>query len=1100
MFQLFQSNQMRHLVDAFSHRRASNRLSPFSQELVLVQNHGMGQWLKLELAQQQGIAANISTELPGTFITGLYHQFLNSPIEKESGYSKNILTWHIMNILRSDRIREHLQEPFQPLLNYLMGDGDADLRLFQLSNQLAGLYEQYLIYRPEWIYAWDKGFPGPSICQQQPWQALLWQQISSRVNERHRADLHLELADVLNSIASDQLPSRISLFGFSSLPPMHLDTFRSLAKKTQVDIYFLNPCQHYWGDIVSPKDIARRSIRALIASTKNDTLGNEPLANESFDNGNLTEEALVEEDYLEVGNPLLSSMGKQGREFFELLLSEDSLIDQAHFEPTESETILARLKNDVLNLEFGGVFGADLQPEKRPLETQDHSIKLHVCHSKAREVEVLLDQLLDCFTKDPSLKPNEIIVMMPDVAEYIPHIQNIFTDKFYYTLADQPSAEYASITNLQMSIINLTHSRLTSVEVIDLLEHPAISRKFELSTEDHTVIRRWIAAAAIRWEMDGESKHENWQVPNNSANTWKTGLERLLQGIAMESTAGLWQENLAVDIDPAESRCLGILTHFISLIEHYRQQFSKPWLAPDWLSLLNKMNEAFFDSTGPEQLAVGEIIRAAQELTNHTAVAGYDQPLSPRLMNHWLKAKLDQPTQGHSFINGGITFATMVPMRSIPFKVVCLLGMNDRSYPREDKPYGFDLMAVDGLKKGDRSRRNDDRFLFLEAVLSAKDRLHISYEGKGIKDNKDKPASVLVGELTEYLAHLCDHNFVTEHPLQPYSQKYYSGEFPELKSYNRQWYLALTQSHPAVAFMSQHLESQNQALPTSINQLVSLLTNPAQYFFQQRLGVRFIGEDDVLLETESFVQGNLGKYQLAENALVKLISGESLQSWQQELIASGELMKGPAGQFQFNAAVTKAEVIFNNLHLEGETKEYSGYLDFKSFELSGRVTHGYGDEIWNYRTGQLRKRQLLKAWVEQLFTSALGHQIPTRLVATKQGQDVKVANSTILPIEPSLARDYLKEITDLHQLALSHPLPFLPELSAQWFESLKKGEPETVREKKIVEAWNQDRAGVESTNPYYNRLFNFPADLSNEFKSLAEQVYTPLMDSWVTEK
>jgi exodeoxyribonuclease V gamma subunit len=1096
MFQLFQSNQMSHLVDAFSHRRESNRLSPFSQELVLVQNHGMGQWLKLELAQQHGIAANISTELPGTFITGLYHQFLKAPIEKDSGYSKNVLTWHIMSVLKSDQIREQMQEPFQPLLNYLMGEGDADLRLFQLSHQLAGLYEQYLIYRPEWIYAWDKGSPGPSICQQQPWQAILWQQIAARMNERHRADLHLELADVLDAIEPDKLPTRISLFGFSSLPPMHLDTFRSLAKKTQIDIYFLNPCQHYWGDIVSTKDIARRSIRDLIASAKNLTgeVNAKLLAETS------TDPALSEEDYLEVGNPLLSSMGKQGREFFELLLSEDSLIDEAHFEQTESETILARLKNDVLNLEFGGAFGVDLEPEKRPLEDNDHSIKFHVCHSKAREVEVLLDQLLDCFAKDPSLKPNEIIVMMPDVTEYIPHIQNIFTDKFYYTLADQPSAEYASINNLQLSILNLTHSRLTSVEVIDLLEHPAISRKFELSVEDHTLIRRWITAAAIRWEMDGESKYENWQVPNNAANTWKTGLERLLQGIAMESAAGLWQENLAVDIDPAESRCLGILTHFIALIEKYRQQCSKSWLATEWLNLLNEMNEVFFDPTGPEQLAVGEIIRAAQELTNHTVVAGYDQPLSPRLMNHWLKSQLTQPPQGNSFINGGITFATMVPMRSIPFKVVCLLGMNDRSYPREDRPYGFDLMALDGLKKGDRSRRNDDRYLFLEAVLSANDRLHISYEGKGIKDNKDKPPSVLVGELVEYLAHLSDHNFVTEHPLQPYSHKYYSKEFPELQSYNRQWYLALAQSHPAVAFMSPHLELQDQAKPNNINQLVSLLTNPAQYFFQQRLGVRFTGEDDVLLETESFVQGNLGKYQLAENALEKLISGESMQIWQQELIASGELMKGPTGQFQFNAAVAKAEVVFSNLQLDGEPKEYSGYIDFNTFELSGRITNGYGDEIWNYRTGQLRKRQLLKAWVEHLFTSALGHQVPTRLIATKQGKDVKVANSTLTPIAPSAARDYLGQIAELHQLALNHPLPFLPELSAQWFESTKKGEPETIREKKIMESWNQDRAGIESTNPYYNRLFNFPADLNYEFKHLALQIYTPLMDSWVAEK
>jgi len=1073
-------------------------MNPFSPEIVLVQNHGLGQWLKLEVAQRCGIAANMAADLPGSFISELYHQLLNSPVEKESGYSREILTWHIMSILYSESNSEDQDEIFLPLTRYLRGEGDAALRLFQLSHQLAGLYEQYLIYRPEWIYAWDLDSPGPKICQSQPWQGQLWQRISKRVNERHRAKLHIELLAALSSLTplqSDSLPKRISLFGFSSLPPMHLDTFRVLAQKIQVDIYFLNPCQHYWGDIVSTKDVARKSIRELIAATREEKLSQ----GHGTPQGTATIETLIDEDYLEIGNPLLSSMGKQGREFFELLLTEESLTDETYFQRTERNNWLAQLKNDVLDLEMGTPpdLDNDTNPGQPPLPAIDRSISIHACHSKAREVEVLLDQIHGFFEGNPDLKPNDIIVMMPDVTEYISHIQNIFTDKFYYTLADQPSAEYASIINLQISLLSLPYSRLTSVEVIDLLSHPAITRKFDLSPEDHAKIRRWITDAAIRWEMDGESKNKNWGVPANNANTWKSGLSRLLQGIAMESESGLWQGNLSVDVDPDEFRCLGILARFIALIEQYRKHFSKSWHAHEWVELINKMNESFFDPSEPDLFAVDSITVAAQTLAAHTLAANYEQPLSPRLLIHWLKNQLEQAPGNHSFMRGGITFATMVPMRSIPFKVVCLLGMNDQSYPREDQSYGFDLMTLDGLKRGDRSRRNDDRYLFLEAILSAQDQLHISYEGRGIKDNKEKAPSVLVGELLDYLQQVTDHNFVIEHPLQPYSAKYYSEDYPELQSYNRHWFLALKNDSPGLSFTHQPLDVAEESVPTDISQLYNLLANPAQYYFQQRLGVRFINEEDPLLETESFVQGNLARYQLAEQALKQLIHGESLQNWQQEMVASGQVMSGPVGQLQINSAIKKAEVIFHNLKLEGEAIEYAGTISFGDFELSGLVSNGYQQEIWNFRTGQLKKRQLIKAWIEQLFASALGNQIPTRLIATKpQGQEIKVDNSIISSIDPSLAHGYLADIVKLHQLGLSKPLPFLPELSAQWFESTKKQETRLASVKKIANSWNQGLPGAESQDPYYRRLFDFPDDLDEEFETLASAIYTPLMDSW----
>jgi exodeoxyribonuclease V gamma subunit len=1095
MLQLLQSNSMTTLVDVFCTRTRAQVEDPFEPSIVLVQSYGIGQWLKFQTAERAGIAANMDCQLPADFIWQVYQWLLpGEQLSARSYFQREQLTWHVMQCLASQD-----SAVFAPIQHYLAGTGDPQLRRFQLSAQIADLYDQYLVYRPDWIARWESGQPGP--LETQPWQAPLWRRLRAGTREAHRADLHQQLLAVLAQLAAwpDSLPQRISIFGLSALPPMHLETFQALGQWLEVDIYFLNPCAHYWGDILSEKDLARRSIRQL--SQPDSTAGND--------------------DYLEVGNPLLSSMGKQGREFFELLLEADAITSHEVFLPRTQNTALAALQNDVLNMTYGGVFqgnGADNTPGQLRIDSTDPSIQIHSCHSKMREIEILFDQLLGIFAARPDIKPSQVIVMTPDIAEYAAYIQAVFKDQMYYALADRGLSEESSLLLAFETLLALPESRLTSTEIMDLLEVPAIARKLALTEADLLSIATWIKATNIRWEFSGEEKQTRWQLPATQANTWTFGLERLLLGYAMAAEEGLYQDRLPFDVAADEAELLGKLCAFIHLLQSYRQRLAIAQNSTSWLATVNQLILDFFAPAGDEELDIDAVRESLLLLVDQTTSAALDQPISARLLRHWLNAQLAQPRPARGFLSGGITFATLVPMRSIPFKVVCLLGMNDSAYPRKDTSVSFNLMASAPYVKGDRSRRIDDRYLFLEALLAAEDYLYISYEGRSVKTNKIRPPSVLVSELTHYLQAVFNRDFVTEHPLQPFSAAYFDARRPELRSFQGRWYDAL-RAGTADQLVAQHLATESSAqsgfidrvladdpllLPTDIQQLQQFLRNPARYYLNQRLGIYFPFEEAALSDAEPFSLDPLTRYDITDQALSALIEGEPLDRWRDQLTASGRLMPGALGQQALTQQLARAEQVYQaldstslqrlsanlNLQLPSEPNSSTPPLNLT---LSATIDNLQGAKVLHYRAATQRRRQTLGAWVTHLFLNALDRG-PFESQLISLGTNNKLSLQYLQPLAPSLARQHLTSLVQLYLQGLRQPLCFLPELSGVWYDAHRGGKSASECLDKVFESWQSDQPGAESTDPAIKRLFDFPADAGPAFTDIATRVYGPLMD------
>ncbi|MCB1692143.1 MAG: exodeoxyribonuclease V subunit gamma, partial [Pseudomonadales bacterium] len=507
MIRLFQSNDMSTLMATFVARSLAAPIDPFEPETVVVQSFGMGQWLKLQTAAQVGIAANIRCELPADLVWNLYQRVLGAEVPAGSSpFGRERLAWHLMREL------PRLQgERFAPVIHFLSGTGDPQVRTWQLAMKIAGLFDQYLVYRPEWILAWEAGTPKAP----DHWLGDLWRQLRSSPGLRdlpHRAALHDRFVRGLETgPPPGVLPERISIFGLSSMPVMHLDAFRAASRHVEVDIYFLNPCQHYWGDVISEKDRERRSVRRLIDK----------------------DGSLDDFDYLDVGNPLLSSMGKEGREFMELMLEIDEIDVIDDWVEPPGENILQMIQRDVLNLEFGGEFGLGAQPTPTRVADDDTSLQIHACHSKMREVEVLQDQLYHLMRADPALSPADIIVMTPDVGAYAPYIDAVFRGRMRYAIADRSLREESAVLVAFTSLLALPDSRLASTDMMDLLEVPTIARKLGLFEDELSTITQWIQDAGIRFELDGAAKASRWEIPPEDYNTWQFGLDRLLLGYAM---------------------------------------------------------------------------------------------------------------------------------------------------------------------------------------------------------------------------------------------------------------------------------------------------------------------------------------------------------------------------------------------------------------------------------------------------------------------------------------------------------------------------------------------------------------------------------------
>lgn len=949
-------NQPEWLRQLLVHWLSTHPLGPLEDETLLVQSNGIAQWLKLSLAADPapghnggcGIAAALDILLPSRFVWRVYRSVLGpTAVPEVSPFDKPQLIWRLMRLLPQHVLGSPTGTEFAPLARFLKEDGDQR-KTYQLAEKIADLFDQYQVYRADWLTAWARGedrLPDHRgntrmLPEEQRWQAALWRVLLADVGPHSvhsRAAIHQRFLDIMAQTHQDDLlanlPRRVSIFGLSALPRQSLDVLLAIARHSQVILCVHNPCEHYWADLLSAKDQARRASPNPSRHRRKPGIP----------------EYMADEDLHLYAHPLLAAWGKQGRDYIGLLDALDNPDDYRDrfsqlgqridlFQSPGEDTLLHQLQDDIRLLRSTAE-SRQKWPAFAP--QKDHSLRFHVAHSRQREVDILHDQLLAAFDADATLKPRDILVMVPDIDAYAPHIEAAFGQidpddprHIPFSLADRTLRQQAPLALALTGLLNLPESRLTVHDVLDLLDVPSVRQRFGIAETDLPLLTRWTVQSHIRWGLDA-AQCQPWLSPEQAQNTWRAGLRRMLLGYAIGGDPHDQQahDHAWHDIEPyaeisgLEAVLLGALEQLLDALERLHQRLATPATPAEWGQRLEALLDDFFACTDSDDALLERQLRSSLTAwveTCNSAQLDSALPLAV-VREHWL-TQIDQPGLTQRFFAGRVTFATLMPMRAIPFRRVGLLGMNDGEFPRTRPPLDFDLMAHD-LRPGDRSRRDDDRYLFLEALLSAREALHISWIGRSIHDNSPRAPSVLVSQLRDHLANVWSLDtsepepspedkkallaaLTVEHPLHPFSPCYFTPDTAPPSSPSPYFTYAQEWERPAHKLDSR-TDPQDAPLPAltlpsphtlTLADLAAFLKAPAALFFQKRLKVFAPDEANTTFEHEPFTLDALAQWQ-CQNELIQarfaaLCAGTSEQAAVERQLARqqrrGEL---PLGAF-----------------------------------------------------------------------------------------------------------------------------------------------------------------------------------------------------------
>lgn len=1146
-FLAFHSNRSERLAEVVAHWLRRHPLRPLEEEVILVQSNGMAEWVKMELARIAGVCAATRVELPSRFLWRTYRQVLGrEAVPGESPLDKVPMVWRLMQLLPT----LVSQSDFAPVAGFLKGE-EPD-RMLQLASRLADLFDQYQNYRADWLHAWALGHDQLTLANgsitevpaEQRWQPELWRAVLQTLDDQQRQSIRPQLQqrvmEVLNSGAplAGTVAPRIIVFGMSQIPLTALQELAALSRYSQVMLAIPNPCQYYWGDIMDGRELlnAQRRRQPLRKGRELSTL---PL-----------------EDMHGHAHPLLAAWGRQGRDFIRQLDTFDDAekakqrfdlarIDLFDEVPEDEDTsLLQQVQNRI----------RDLVPlaehVAKAVAPQDQSIVFHSAHSTVRELEILHDQVLQLLadrSRANPPNPRDIIVMVPDIAPLAPAIRAVFGQyqrndpRFIpFDIADMSAKSDSPLIGALDWLLRLPAQRCRMSELVDLLEVEPIARRFGIDPQALPKLVAWMEGSGIRWGLNGAHRADLGLGACGDQNSAWFGLHRMLLGYASGAVPVDARLGSLAAIEPyaevggLEAELAGSLAHLLHALLKWWQVASSPAAPAIWA---DRCRELLVDmvkcEAEPDKQALRALDAGLVAWQEACEQSGFVEEI-PLVVarSAWLEA-VETPSLNQRFRAGGVTFCTLMPMRAIPFPVVCLLGMNDGDYPRRTTRSDFDLMGLMGNSRpGDRSRRDDDRQLMLEALLSARQVFYVSWCGHSVRDNSEQPPSVLVSQLRDYLSAGWGKEVVcrrtTQHPLQPFSRRCFEQGSP-LYTFAREWRLAHASpmqvqgaDYPLLPTeaMTPFVPSPNA--PLTISQLTQFLRNPVKAFFRHRLQVVFDETQEESCDDESFGSDGLQQYGLLGQLLstataqpdaaqdqtcvaqslaklrksgvlpLKVFGDLEQRDLQETLVTMLAAWRIEQTRFPLSASRQSVRIEQDGVILE----DWIDHLraSDRKLESVGRETLGSSLAWLELQPSKLlvkvrrdyfaRPEKLLGAWVRTLAVAVSGTPACGILV----GRDGVVE---IPPFPKEKAEETLKSLLQLWLAGMHAPLPLPPRTALALV-----AQQDTATE---YEGGHMSRGEVQDAclarmYPDYGALV---AD--GRFETLAEAIYAPLWE-WVQQE
>uniref|UniRef100_UPI002FC8932B exodeoxyribonuclease V subunit gamma n=1 Tax=Aromatoleum sp. TaxID=2307007 RepID=UPI002FC8932B len=930
MLSLAFSNRYEVLLETLLARLADEQPGPFGQREIVVPSAALRRSVELAVADREGVAANLRFSYLAQWLWSQIGKVI--AVDEASPFAPAQLAWRIFGLFgeRGEQAEGGWTSGHPRLARYLAG-ADAPMR-FDLATRAARVLDHYLTYRPRWLAEWSAGRPVAGLADDaradEAWQAELWRRLTAELGARseHPAATFfraIEDAGVALPGALPQLPASVHVFCLPAMPPLYRDVLRALAAWVEVRLYVLNPCREYWFEIVEPRRLA------WLVGRQQDL-------------------------YFETGNRLLAAWGRQTQSHVDLLFEGDGAaeVDDSLFVPAAGDTLLARLQNAVLDL-------VDPEPGSVALADDDRSVEVHVCHSLTRELEVLQDRLLALFAAPDAPRPDEILVVTPDLEAAAPLIEAVFgtappARRIPWTITGLGHTRTNPVARVLAVALALAAGRFPASRVFELLQLAPVAQRFGLDGADLEQVHDWLREAGVRWGLDA-AQRGRLGLPALERHSLADGLHRLFLAYALgDGDDGAEEDDGAgvggvlfggrigaANPEGGDAQTLGRLARYVDLLQWLEAAASRTHDADGWRALLVELLDRLIPPTAEWADDLRAVRAAIAELHANIAAGGVRIPLPLALVHRALTDVLDDPARG-GVPGGAVTFSAMTTLRALPYRVVCAIGLDDGAFPGVERPVEFDLMARHPAR-GDRQRRDDERNLFLDLLLAARERLHLSYAGRSTRDNSEKPPSVLVDELLDYAARAtaadprnpaslaaARRRLTVIHPLQAFSRHYFlaePGQDPRLASFNAEYCEALRHRanvaggarlgasachagvDDALALPSadeaddcdqpddgMQLPFFSAPLPApgaewrdvGLDRLIRFFRNPSRFLLRERLGLTLPGGDEELDDDEPFLPDWRGRQALADRLLPALLAGRRRDDVRALALAGGE--------------------------------------------------------------------------------------------------------------------------------------------------------------------------------------------------------------------
>ncbi len=1090
-FRLYHGNDLAVLAGVLAAQLAASApgASLLEPDTILIPQPAMKRWLQNALAEAHGVAANLRFLTPGEFVRDTLAANLDGADDAALADAAH-LRWRLWEQLADPALlRDAKFAPLRPLL----ADADRERAAWALAGELAAAFEKYQAWRRDWLRGWDRGGGA------QDWQAELWRRATrGRAHRGARLEAYLSRYGVEAEDIPRNLPPRLFAFACQNVSPDVLRVIASAARSGPLHFFFVSPVESWWGDLRTARERLRDDVETTF----------EP----------------------DDENPLLRANGAAGRDFVRLLFSYDVVhptIDLPIYAPPDPHLrtgLLHRLQRDLLARRANSV-AIDERPVLDAAHHDDASLQVHACATRLREVQVLHDRLRDLLEAAPRdgiapLQPRDIAVLTPDIDLYAPAIHAVFGarsgDRFHlpYAVGDTNASAALPLASAFLRLLDLPQSRFGANEVMELIGLPAVAQRLGLESADHEKIRGWLLQASARWGLDAAHRVA-LGAPEESAYSWAWALDRLLLGHASGAAADIAGVAPFPELEGSDLLLLDALLQTLRTLARLRRDLSEPRPALQWHARLSRALDDLFPALpdDPGDRRALDLLRAQlKAFVDEVQCADIERPIAPDVLRAWFGAALADSDARQPFLTGGITFARMVPMRLIPFRVICVLGMNDGEFPRRDIVGGLNRLAetlgTPARRVGDRSLRDDDRSLFLQLFAAATDVFYLSYLGVDPRSGETLPPAVVVSELLDVAAD----NFANpgqaragltiRHPLQPFAPQAFGVGDARRFSYREEWRVEPTADaqKPAVfaPLLAPRPRDETMAFELPFETLRRDLANPSRAFLRHRLGIQLDAAAAQLPDNEPFGRDDSlrlhGLKQRLFDELAAQAEAPAAETLRRRLLAEGWLAPGAAGELeiaQWRGALIAASRTWREW-ADGPPRALSFALPLDGVRLIGALTSVYESGLLQFRAGKAHGRTRLDLALEWLVWSALGERRPVHRLVLETGAAIRP------PLDAALAQTALRNLIELHAMTREQAIPLMPKTAWAYVEALQRSGDDGAAMAVAERCWNDvggdgsdrwTRLALRGVSPFDDGGHRFRALALRLFETLGEAAH-----------